>query len=480
MAILAIAIGIVNATTGIPLRFVTVDASTQPPVTLPNPTSEAARGLHYGGLVRESDGKCGNHFRLQVAALDAVCTHGPDPAPPGVDVTVARSTEDLLAAGPITNASHTGSVRCIGDGVSGQRVQAVYAVSSDRVDRFDQISSSIVAWAGQIDGVFSQSASESGGDRHVRFMMNPDCTLKVAKVVLSPTGDDSFANQLTELRQQGYDRSLTKYLIWTDATVYCGIAQVISDDSPGASNANNTNTEYARVDSGCWGRGDHLSEAHELMHSLGGVQASAPHATPNAHCTDESDTMCYSDAAGVTMTFPCAVGHEWLFDCNNDDYFDTNPSAGTYLATHWNTARSPFLHDPLESPLPTTTTTTTVPSTTTTTTAVPATTTTLAPSTSVISTFSGSLSSKQRKKTFSVTVGAGTSSEALQYSTSGRTKTSTTLQLRVLAANGTVVASGSGPSVLRLAATLAASTYTFEVSGSGSASFTLTVAHTAP
>lgn len=432
-----------------------------------NPPDQAARGLQYRGLVSDPSGPCGDHFRLTVAGPHALCSHGPDPAPAGVDVTKVRSTSDLLASGVSSTPNHAGSVRCIGDGVSGPRVQAVYAVASDQPDRYAQLLASMASWAGEIDGVYSQSAAESGGDRHVRFVTNPDCTINIAHVVLAPSADDSFSNEITALQQLGFSHSLTKYLVWTDAAIYCGIAQLVSDDSAGATNINNTMTEYARIDSGCWGRTDHLSEAHELMHILGGVQASAPHATVNGHCTDESDAMCYADAAGVTLTYPCPPGHEWLFDCNDDDYYDASPSAGSYLASHWDAARSQFLDDP-NATVVATTTTTAPPATTTTTTAPPTTTTT----------FSGSLSSRQTKKTFALKVGTSSVSSALQFSASGKTKSATSLQLRVLGANGTVVVSGAGPSVLALAATVPAGTYTWEVSGSSSASFTLTVKYT--
>jgi len=63
--------------------------------------------------------------------------------------------------------------------------------------------------------------------------------------------------------------------------------------------------------------------------------------------------MCYDDDASgpVVMTTPCPTEQEALLDCDDDDYFNTSPPAGNYLATHWNTANSSFLQDD-DAPMP--------------------------------------------------------------------------------------------------------------------------------
>jgi hypothetical protein len=99
------------------------------------------------------------------------------------------------------------------------------------------------------------------------------------------------------------------------------------------------------VDSGCWNYG----EAHELMHNLGGVQLDAPNTSGGGHCIDEYDEMCYDDDGNgpVKMSLICPSSQATLFDCNGDDYFlAATPAAGTYLASHWNTAESRFLINP--------------------------------------------------------------------------------------------------------------------------------------
>jgi hypothetical protein len=318
------------------------------------PADRPAMGLVFQGLrPAEPGGPCdaesvhGALLEIREGGGLLGCTHGPDPAPQGVEVREAPSTVELRGRA----SPDGGDVPCVGDGASGFRVQAVYARPADQPDRYDTVVPLIEGWAASnVDAVFAASAAETGGGRRVRFVTDAACSLSVAHVTLSARGDDSFSKTISELRQQGFGRTDRKYLVWMDAPgPYCGIAQQYADDAPGPANRNDGSTSVpgmvARIDAPCWGGGGTPVEAHELMHTLGGVQTSAPHASAAGHCTDEADVMCYDDdGSGPVTTAPtCPPTHERLFDCGHDDYFDTAPPAGSYLATHWNAATSRFL-----------------------------------------------------------------------------------------------------------------------------------------
>lgn len=316
-----------------------------------------------GDLSVDMAGVCGALDPIPLAGHPPMCTHGPDPAPPGVDPSQpqplfpATSEPQSYAA----TAPAPAKVPCYGDGTSGNRVQAVYTYSADRADRYASVVGSIVRWAAEADAVVNTSAKQTGGVRHVRFVTDASCNLVVLKVRLSAVGDDTIQNTIAELAAQGHNRPDRKYLVWNDSTVLCGVASTYIDDRDSQSNANNGTApgQVARIDSGCWGlasRGQSI-EAHELLHALGAVQASAPHATEQGHCTDDADRMCYDDGSpGIVVQAICGTSQEALLDCRHDDYFSTAPPAGSYLATHWNTADSSFLAttepDPASPPPP--------------------------------------------------------------------------------------------------------------------------------
>jgi hypothetical protein len=341
--------------------------------------SDAAKGRSYKGLVKADAKHCKGHG-FYLANHPDVCTHGPDDAPGNVDVRTRRTTEELQARGKVarqqsggnlTNVGSTvgtstpstdgtGQVVCEGDGTTGPRVQVLYVHASDVPSRFAALQDTIGSYMLNMDAKYNASAQETGGARHVRFVTEPSasgpCQLSLREVVITPTGDDSFNNTITDVKAAGWDAGVIgqprKFVMLVDANVLCGIGSIYGDDSPGQTNYNNSVAGmYDRSDNGCWD----YAEPHELMHNIGGVQLSAPHTSGGYHCNDEYDIECYNDGGATsTLQYLCPSSHEQRFDCNHDDYYSTNPPANSYLATHWNAANSKFLINPGTPPADTT------------------------------------------------------------------------------------------------------------------------------
>jgi len=298
---------------------------------------------------------------LRAGAMVA-CLHGNDAPPQGVSLYQRPTLQELearsslgspdprlrglagleQATSPSTPGAEPASVSCIGDGSSGNRIQGIYAHALGVRDRYQDVVSALREWMAEADQAVWTSAGQTGGGKRLRLVTNSDCQLDVAQVVLTPAGDDSFSQMRTELVAQGFTRTDRKYLVWVDAAVgICGLGEVYGDTRPGQENRNNRGPSYARVDTPCW----QYAELHEIFHNLGAVQRDAPHPSAAWHCTDEADVMCYDDdGSGPTvMTVVCPPEQEALLDCGDNDYFNTNPAAGNYLASHWNTANSSFL-----------------------------------------------------------------------------------------------------------------------------------------
>ena len=304
--------------------------------------------------------RCGAITELYLPAGGWVgCTHGPDPAPDGVDIR-RRFDSAKVPAGFLlpdenidrrTASAGAGYERCFGDGRDGVRFQAIYARPAGlATDQFATIVPFIRKWAAEADAVFMGSATPSGGIRHIRWVHDAVCQPIVEHVVLSDAGDDTLGNTIAELHAMGYNDPNRKYVVWMDANEMCGEASYYEDDRPGVENFNNGNVlapaTVARIDNGCWGlagQGESF-EAHEMMHSLGSVMPTSPHATLLGHCTDDADRMCYKDGPlTIRVNVVCESTQEAFFDCRKDDYFNAAAVPVGYLADHWNTARSAFL-----------------------------------------------------------------------------------------------------------------------------------------
>jgi len=288
-----------------------------------------------------------------------LCVHGGDPPPAGASIAERRSISELAAdtEASMAAAGAPTTTSCVGTGTDGNRVQAIYARASDVADRSAQIVPMIRQWAAVTESSFIDSAAP-GSVRRVRWVHSaPDgagnCVLDVDVVTLGTGADDTFSATISALNAAGYASPSRKYVVWMDANVYCGIAQLYPDTDTTNNYNDGTFTMYARIDNGCWGYTYPNVEAHELMHNLGAVQSDSPNHSPYGHCLDDKDTMCYADGPGVVTTTVCSgVENERLFDCNRDDYFSTAPTAGSYLTTHWNTANSSFLHAGPHTPAP--------------------------------------------------------------------------------------------------------------------------------
>ncbi len=163
------------------------------------------------------------------------------------------------------------------------------------------------------------------------------------------TGIASFKDVVDGLIAQGYEfngsgTGKLRYVVYYDApssTGAAGTGHVFrTDSSAGAANQNNKGGLFAieyRFDQG--GGVPHWEVLiHEVLHTMGGVVAAAPHSTSAGHCTDGADVMCYDDGTGAGFSeSSCSTK---VLDCNRDDYFNPAPAAGSFLATNWNVGAS--------------------------------------------------------------------------------------------------------------------------------------------
>ena len=226
---------------------------------------------------------------------------------------------------------------------SGYAMQVLYARVADGRGHYRRSVRQIRSAVGRMDAVLNAESLASGGPTaDYRVRCDAAASISVGRFVSSGTG---FGGVVSSARAAGYQSAASDYLIFLDASVgnACGTAAIRNDERLVASNASNTGGGYGVIYGDCW---SNETPMHEAGHMMGAVQYGAPHSTGSgAHCFQENDVMCYTPDGGdlgqSAASEDCPGSQR--FDCGFDDYFDSAPEPGEYLATHWNLG-SPLNH----------------------------------------------------------------------------------------------------------------------------------------
>jgi hypothetical protein len=245
---------------------------------------------------------------------------------------------------------------------SGSRIKLLYVYAADQPDRFAQYASLIQTDA---KAIAETVAATSGGRKTLRFDTGTDggagyvdiASVRLPQALAVYKSMDAASRSAAvrdavapTVRVAG---GVAHYAVYADGLYgndwVAGIAQMYYDASKSASNLNNRDGLWAFVwgDGGATFSSSHRTTLlHEITHTLGGVQPTAPHGTNNGHCSDLKDVMCYDDGGlkpGQALVQSCTTVQ---YDCNGEDYFNAAPAAGSYLAANWNVYDSAFLCAP--------------------------------------------------------------------------------------------------------------------------------------
>jgi hypothetical protein len=253
---------------------------------------------------------------------------------------------------------------------SQKQIKVVYAYGSDAPDNSAQWRDALQANVSRIEQFLTL---QTGGRRALRFDMGTVCGPQYVDIQVvplqGPRSDylDDFYAVADEVRDATGDDTRNLFILADDLTdgitgVY-GTGEVIpTEDRPDAGNQHN----FGQLTGIMWAPAGTQPDPtgwqptvmlHEISHNLGAVQWTAPHTThpandPSgtyAHCWDGEDVMCYADGPAMAHAYVsnvCPLGNGPIpqtYDCGRDDYFNPDPAAGSYLATHWNVYNSAFM-----------------------------------------------------------------------------------------------------------------------------------------
>jgi hypothetical protein len=297
----------------------------------------------------------------------------------------ATAGDDPLQASATLPTTWCGVERTTDDGannaVSGSLAQfkVIYLHPSDRPDRFAQWKDLLQADASLIGQFVS---GQSGSSRAPRFDLGTSCGQGYVDIqtVHLPSPRASYVDNYAAIKAAvnsaiGAQGGPRNYVVVADtlngsASGSYGLGDYYagspSAERPDAANPHNNGNLFAVLfyrdiappaasANGWWPTG----MLHEMTHTMGAVQWSAPHTTQPAggsngiygHCWDGLDIMCYADGPAMGHSYDSSVcgglsgAMNQTYDCNQDDYFNPSPAAGSYLATHWDVYNNVFLAD---------------------------------------------------------------------------------------------------------------------------------------
>lgn len=262
-------------------------------------------------------------YRVRPEVGAPVLTHGPE------------STKQLTESGPLGESFGPGAPQrppvCAGD----YRQRVVYAHVAGTPDRSGELTAELRAIMGRMNAVLSrESLASGGGTADFRVACNGDGQVAISSLEVA---DSSLASIADAARLNGISEPHSDLTIFLDATVgdACGVGSYSDDDRLAIDNANNDGGDFAVVYEPCW---ETEAVMHEVAHNQGAVQASAERSTGSGgHCNDEIDVLCYAPDGGErNQQVQIRCSDRIYLDCGHDDYFDSAPEPGEYLATHWN------------------------------------------------------------------------------------------------------------------------------------------------
>lgn len=268
-------------------------------------------------------------------------THGPDFLDAATPMITGDTEVLLAAAGDVTAEPHDSRYVACTDAGHPDGYAVAYVRRTALADDSATVVPQVRAALRQASEFVHQQSVDDGVDDHVaprlRFACTPDGQIDVHVLAVAAGRTENADHLRTLVRSNGIgsvagtSRRALVYFGGQNSAGALGQGTVYPDAKPTADNANNGSDAFAAhyaMDGGPrW-----YVFLHELMHTMGAVQAGSPDSNGQGHCTSDADVLCYDEHTRTHLR--CA---QTELDCGNDTYFDAGePTRGSWLATHWN------------------------------------------------------------------------------------------------------------------------------------------------